>query len=279
MYDAIFLTTPNTLFTDVNKAHRCARNLLAKIKYYCDKNGINDTTVEIGVSNVNPRKAQYIYQNHGVGRPHKNLAGNLKDCFVKPHLHMIIQGKHAAKISNLIIAYFAKRYKSLRNKNYGVRIWKEYIFNIDVDNVRKYIWIQSFHYLTLKAKKNENKKESKEKINKRIIKVKVKKIISTNKNKVLQDNYTQNYVLLCNMRCQWNLVVQLKNIAKYIGNFELCDRLVMLQNKIKKYGEMINANINVASLYYTDVINITIELENLRQITIAEKQKYDYYCS
>ena len=175
MYDAIFLTTPSTLFADVDKAHSCARNLLAKLKYYCDKNGISDTTVEIGVSNVNPRKAQYIYQNHGVGRPQKILAGNLENCFVKPHLHMIIQGKNAAKISNLIIAYFTKRYKSLRNKNHGVRIWKEYIFNNEVDNARKYIWIQSLHYLTLKATKNENKKETKKKINKRIIKVRVKK--------------------------------------------------------------------------------------------------------
>lgn len=277
MYDAIFLTTPSTLFADVDKAHCCARNLLAKLKYYCDKNGISDTTVEIGVSNVNPRKAQYIYQNHGVGRPQKILAGNLENCFVKPHLHMVIQGKNAAKISNLIIAYFTKRYKSLRNKNHGVRIWKEYIFNNEVDNVRKYIWIQSLHYLTLKTKKSESNKETKKKVNKKIINVRIKKTSCINKFEVSQDSYNQNYVALINLRNQWLLIQQLKNIAQYIVNFELYDRLVLIQNKIKKYGDMINANINVASLCSIDITNITIELENLRQYTVAEKNKFDYF--
>lgn len=277
MYDAIFLTTPSTLFADVDKAHRCARNLLAKLKYYCDKNCISDTTVEIGVSNVNPRKAQYIYQNHGVGRPQKILAGNLENCFVKPHLHMVIQGKNAAKISNLIIAYFTKRYKSLRNKNHGVRIWKEYIFNNEVDNVRKYIWIQSLHYLTLKATKNENKKETKKKNNKRIIKVMVKRPSCTQKNTVLQDNYNQNQIILYNLRSQWLLIENLKNIAYYIVNYELFDSLSELQGKIKNYGDMINSNIDVINLYNDDIANLTIELENLRQYTIKAKEKYDHF--
>lgn len=42
---------------------------------------------------------------------------------------------------------------------------------------------------------------------------------------------------------------------------------------------MINANIDVASLHPADIANITIEIEKLRQITVSEKQKYDYFCS
>ena len=64
-----------------------------------------------------------------------------------------------------------------------MRIWKRYVLITDTGRVRKYIWIQSLHYLTFKATRSEN----------------------------------------------------------------------------------------------NDVTNITIELENLRQITVAEKQKYDYF--
>jgi len=277
MYDAIFLNTPSGLFADVSEAHRRARALYDYIKRFCDKNNIYDTNLDIGVSNVNPRKAQYINKASGVGRPQKILVGNLKKCFVRPHLHMIVQGCHASEIANIIIEYFRKRYPSLKNPKYGVRIRKDYILSVEVDRVKKYIRIQSLHYLTLKATKNENKKETKKKINKRIIKVRVKRPSCTQKNTVLQDNYNQNQIILYNLRSQWLLIENLKNIAYYIVNYELFDKLVILQNKIKKYGDMINANINVASLYYTDVTNITIELENLRQITVAEKQKYDYF--
>ncbi len=277
MYDAIFLTTPSTLFADVDKAHRCARNLLAKLKYYCDKSGISDTTVEIGVSNVNPRKAQYIYQTHGVGRPQKILVGDLENCFVNPHLHMVIEGKSAAKISNLIIAYFTKRYRSLRNKNHGVRIWKEYIFNSEVDNVRKYIWIQSLHYLRLKAKLNRAKSATNKENKKRIINVRIKKQSHTQKNTVFQDNYNHNQIILYNLRSQWLLIENLKNIAYYIVNYELFDKLGVLQQKIKMYGEMINLKVDVAGYYSDEIVDITIELENLRKYTNTEKQRYDYF--
>lgn len=273
MYDAIFLTTPSSLFADVNEAKKCARALLAVVKYFCDKKNITNTDVEVGVSNVNPRKAQYINQSSGVGRPKKILAGNLNNCFVKPHLHILISGKHKSFVSNLIINYFTQRYKSVKNKNKKVRIWKRYVLITDTGRVRKYIWIQSLHYLTFKATRSENNKEAK----KKVIKVRVKRPSCTQKNTVLQDNYNQNQILLYNLRSQWLLIENLKNIAYYIVNYELFDKLVILQNKIKKYGDMINANINVASLYYTDVTNITIELENLRQYTNTEKQRYDYF--
>ena len=163
MYDAIFLTTPSSLFADVNEAKRCARALLAVVKYFCDKKNITDTDVEVGVSNVNPRKAQYVYQKNGVGKPKKVLAGNLKNCFVQPHLHLIISGKHKAQISNLIIMYFTKKYKSSKNRNYGVKIWKEYILMCDIKRVRKYVRIQSVHFLTYKSKEssyNDKKKKN-----------------------------------------------------------------------------------------------------------------------
>lgn len=40
---------------------------------------------------------------------------------------------------------------------------------------------------------------------------------------------------------------------------------------------MINENIDVAHLYNNDIINITMEIEKMRQITVAEKQKFDYF--
>lgn len=109
MYDTIFLTTPSRLFADVEEAHRSARALYDYILRFCKKNDIYNTSVEIGVSNVNPRKAQYVYQANDVGRPQKTLSGNLSKCFVKPHLHILISGNHKAFISNLIINYFKKK--------------------------------------------------------------------------------------------------------------------------------------------------------------------------
>ena len=278
MYDAIFLTTPSRLFADVEEAHRCARALYDYILRFCKKNNIYNTSVEIGVSNVNPRKAQYVYQANGVGRPQKVLVGNAKKCFVRPHLHMIIEGKHMARISDIIIKYFIKRYKSLKNKKHGVKIWKKYIFN-GVKRVKRYVWIQSLHYLTVSVNKRDGKIATKRGIKKRIINVRVKKHINTKQTSAQQNNYNQNYVLLCNLRNQWLVLEQLKKISEYIVNFDLYNTLVSLQNKIKMYGDMINANIDVASLHSADIANITIEIEKLRQITVAEKQKFDYFCS
>lgn len=274
MYDAIFLTTPSGLFTDVDEAHHRARALYDYIKRFCKKNNITNTSVDISVSNVNPRKAQYIYQNRGVGRPQKVLVGDLENCFVPTHLHMIVEGKHKSFIANLIINYFKKRYKSLKNPQYGVRIWKKYILKCDLERVRKYIWIQSLHYLTVNEMKNENKKK---KNKKKIIKVRVKKQSTLTKKEVSQDRYNQNYVALINLRNQWILIQQLKKTADYIVNYELFDSLSELQRKIKNYGDMINSNIDVINLYNDDIANLTIELENLRQYTIKAKEKYDHF--
>lgn len=277
MYDAIFLTTPSRLFSDVTEAHRCARALYDYIHRFCDKNGIGQTNVEIGVSNVNPRKAQYVNIANGVGRPKKILTGNLNKCFVKPHLHILLTGNHKAFISNLIINYFTKKYVSPKNKNKKVRIWKRYVLMTDTERVRKYIKIQSLHYLTVSTNKRDGKIATKRKIKKRIINVRVKKHINTTPTPAQQDNYNQNYALLCNLRSQWLVLEQLKKIADYIVNYALYDALVVLQDRIKNYGNMINANIDVAHLYNNDIINITIEIEKLRQIIVTEKQKYDYF--
>ena len=279
MYDTIFLTTPSRLFADVEEAHRCARALYDYLNRYCQKNNICNTSVEIGVSNVNPRKAQYIYKAAGVGRPKKILSGNIDKCFVKPHLHILISGNHKAFISNLIINYFKKRYTSIKNNNRKVRIWKRYVLMTDTERVRKYIKIQSLHYLTVSANKRDDKIATNRKIKKGIINVRVKKHINTTQTPAQQNNYNQNYVLLCNLRSQWLVLEQLKKIADYIVNYALYDALVVLQDRIKNYGNMINANVDVAHLYNNDIINITMEIEKLRQITVAEKQKFDYFCS
>lgn len=212
-----------------------------------------------------------------MGRPKKILSGNIDKCFVKPHLHILISGNHKAFISNLIINYFKKRYTSIKNNNRKVRIWKRYILITDTERVRKYIEIQSLHYLTVSVNKRGSKIETKSKIKKRTINVRAKNQTHINKNTVSQDNYNQNYILLCNLRNQWLVLEQLKKIADYIVNYALYDALVVLQDRIKNYGNMINADIDVAHLYNNDIINITMEIEKLRQITVSEKQKFDYF--
>lgn len=268
MYDAIFLTTPSSLFADVNEAKRCARALLAKAKYFCEKENISDTTIEVCVSNVNPRKAQYVRESNGVGRPQKVLSGDLKNCFVCPHLHLLITGNQATELSTLIIRYFIKRYKSLKDPKHGVRIWKKYVLKCDIERVRKYIWIQSVHFLTYKSKKSDyNDKKTKKRFKKRIINVRIKHPSSTTQNIFKQDSYNKNYILLCNLKAQWSLLQWLKRIAVHKADYTIIDKLVILQKEIESYGNMINANIDVASLYFVEIANIIVELEKLRQYT------------
>lgn len=273
MYGAIFLTTPASIFHDIDDAHKCARALLSKIKYFCEKNNITDTEVSVGVSNVNPRKAQYVNANFGVGRPQKILAGDLENCFVKAHLHIIVEGKNKELISNIIIKYFIKRYKSIKNQKFGVRIWKKYILKNEVERVKKYIRIQSVHFLTYKSNRKESNNVS-EAINATKCSINTK-VTSRNQIKIHpQGNCNKNYVILCNLRSQWLLIQELKKTAFYIVNYSLLDSLCEHQKKIKIYGDMINANVDVASLYSNDIEKITIKSERLRQFTNKQKQEY-----
>ena len=73
--------------------------------------------------------------------------------------------------------------------------------------------------------------------------------------------------MLCNLKAQWSLLQWLKRIAVHKTDYTLIDKLVILQKEIESYGNMINANIDVASLYFVEIANITIELEKLRQCT------------
>lgn len=282
MHDAIFLTTPSSLFTDVTEAHHCARALRDYIDHFCEKNDIDDTEMYIGVSNVNPRRAHYVNVKSGVGRPRKTLVGNLTNCYVRPHLHIVVLGKYAGRLSNVIIKYFIRKYDSIKKRKQGkkgVRIWKKYIIHDTEGNVIKYIWIQSIHFLTYKSKKSKtNDTKSKNRIKKRIriFNIKTKKQINAPQNTASQGNYSQNYVLLCNLRNQWLLTQQLKKVSYHIVNYELHDKLIALQSKIKMYGEMINLKVDVIRYYNDEIARIAIELENLRQYTNNEKQKYDY---
>ena len=149
----IFLTAPSGMFPSITVAKNCARSLQAFLKYKFEKENIKENTVMIGVSNVNGKKAHYIPMKNGVGRPKRVLTGDVENCFVDPHLHILISGDKAEDISADIIDYLID--KSIEyGAHVGARIWKNYIkTDYEVAIVDYYIEKQSFSTLGVNRSK------------------------------------------------------------------------------------------------------------------------------
>ena len=149
----IFLTAPSGMFPSITVAKNCARSLQAFLKYKFEKENIKENTVMIGISNVNTKKAHYIPMQNGVGRPKRVLTGDIENCFVDPHLHILISGDKAEDISADIIDYLIDKsieYGAL----VGARIWKNYIkTDYEVAIVDYYIEKQSFSTLGVNRSK------------------------------------------------------------------------------------------------------------------------------
>ena len=141
----IFLSVPAGMFPNITSAINCARSLQAFLNYYFNKKEIKDNSVIIGISNVDGKKAHYVYQRDGeVGRPKRVLQGDIATCYVDPHLHILISGDRAEGISADTINYLIK--KSTQNgDDKGKRIWKQYVkSDYEVAIVEYYIEKQSF---------------------------------------------------------------------------------------------------------------------------------------
>lgn len=145
---SIFLTAPVGMFSSVASAINCARSLQAFLNYNFEKKGIKNCSVMIGISNVDGKKAHYVYQRDGeVGRPKRILQGDIENCHVDPHLHILASGDRAEEISADAINYLIK--KSTQNGDEkGKRIWKQYVkSDYEVAIVEYYIEKQSFSIL------------------------------------------------------------------------------------------------------------------------------------
>lgn len=143
----VFLTAPAGMFTNVKIAKKCARSLQAFLKYMFKKENIKGNSIMIGLSNVDGKKAHYVSVANGVGRPQRVLEGDIENCFVDPHLHILVNGDMAEKISAKIITYLIKKSKEY-GEGVGKRIWKQYIAsNYDASIVEYYIEKQSFSVL------------------------------------------------------------------------------------------------------------------------------------
>jgi len=144
----IFLTAPAGMFPNITVAKNCARSLQAFLNYNFEKKEIKNCSVMIGISNVDGKKAHYVYQRNGeVGRPKRILQGDIEDCYVDPHIHILISGDRTEEISADAINYLIK--KSTQNSDEkGKRIWKQYVkSDYEVAIVEYYIEKQSFSIL------------------------------------------------------------------------------------------------------------------------------------
>lgn len=260
MTTSIFLTTPAGMFSDIQQAYRCARALIAKINYFCNQKNIVNTKVSVGVSNVNPRIAQYTVSRGKVGKPQRILKGDLETCFVNPHLHILIDGPRKELLSQIIMVYFMKRFDSAKKPNKKVRIWKKYISIYDITRVQKYINKQSCHILCSNFHRNKNVKT---------IKINVKKSNNNDANK--------RNILLCNLRSQWYTVQMLKNIATYIVDDYLFNDLMSLQYQIERYADILRSNQKLTYSLKEELNKIVLHLDKMRRTTIYLKQRFDEF--
>lgn len=146
---AIFLTVPAGMFDSIETAKKCGRALQAMLDYNYHKQNITGNPILIGISNVDADIAQYVNMKNGVGRPARVLHGDIENCFVDPHIHILIHGNKAEKISSIIIDYMIKKSKKY-GFDKGKLIWKEYLkSDEDVTRVESYIERQSFSRLTV----------------------------------------------------------------------------------------------------------------------------------
>lgn len=144
---AIFLTAPAGMFKSIAEAQKCGRALQAMLNYNYDN--LTGNRILIGISNVDADIAHYESVKNGVGRPKRTLQGDLENCFVDPHIHILVYGDKAEKISSIIIDYMIKKSKKY-GFDTGKLIWKEYLkSDEDVIRVEFYIERQSFSRLTV----------------------------------------------------------------------------------------------------------------------------------
>ena len=87
---------------------------------------------------------------------------------------MIVQGCHASEIANIIIEYFRKRYPSLKNPKYGVRIRKDYILSVEVDRVKNIFGYNHYTILLLKQREAKITKKQRKKSGKKSSKLGLK---------------------------------------------------------------------------------------------------------
>lgn len=259
----VFLSTPSATYSSLDDARKEARALLAYITY---NHKYSNFCVEIGVSNVDSRKATYQSIANGVGRPKRLLIGDIENCYVEPHLHILIQGEHVDTLSNMIINYLRERHSSHKDDDFTLHIWKNSIPAEDVKRTRNYIECQSKYILTV-SEFNDDIDDSFDESESLF---EEEQYVEEQSEPIAYDN-VKHQIRINNLRFQWILAEQLKKTANHIVAYHIADELDILQQQICAIASRISSN------YFVDdyeLLYVTQRLESLRKTVAKTKEIY-----
>lgn len=254
----ISVITPSGTYGSFDEAYKEARALRA----YLDDHLKNNTNyyIQIGVSDINPRRAEYRFIPYGVGRPKKDLIFKTdKNPYVNAHLHiLIINSEHADTIANKIIDYLSARHSSIKNDDFKLQPHKDYILDGELQRTIDYIDAQSRNSFSCKPKK-----KSKEENNINVSNNESEATcINQEKSEPINTLSKEQNELLLNLRFSYLLAKFLFGISELFNNL-YAHELIYIKNQLCTAAEYVKRNMLTYAYEICDIT--TADLTLLRQ--------------
>lgn len=261
----ISVTTPSGTYGSYDEAYKEARALRA----YLDDHLKNNTNfyIKIGVSDINPRHAEYKKISYGRGRPKQDLIfKNDKNPYVRPHLHiLIVNSEHADTIANKIIDYLSARHSSIRDDDYKLHPRKDYVSEKKLQRTINYIDAQSRNSFSCKPKDKEKLKEDN---NFNVINNGIETAcINQEKSEPITTLSKEQNELLLNLRFSYLLGKFLFRLSK-IFNDLYAQELLNIKNQLCTAADYTKRNMLIYAYNVLDFTtgNLTLLREKLRQL-------------
>ncbi|MBR6622899.1 MAG: hypothetical protein IKK91_03225 [Ruminococcus sp.] len=261
----ISITTPSGTYKSYDEAYKEARALRAYLDDYLKNN--TNYYIQIGVSDINPRRAEYRFIPCGVGRPKKDLIFKAdKNPYVNPHLHiLIVNSEHADTIANKIIDYLSARHSSIRDDDYKLQLHKDYVSDRELQRTIHYIDAQSRNSFSCKPKRKETSKEDN---NFNVINNGIETAcINQEKSEPITTLSKEQNELLLNLRFSYLLGKFLFRLSK-IFNDLYAHELIYIKNQLCTAAEYVKRNMltYAYNICDTTTADLTLLREKLRQL-------------
>lgn len=284
---SILISTPSKTYKTYDEAYREARALTAHIKYYCQKRNYNIFSTLIGVSNINPRLAEYRTVPNGIGHPIRDLVWKSKKCpYTEPHLHiLIIMSEHADTIAQKINYYLCKRHCSTINSDYRLHVRKDEIPSSDIERVSNYITVQSHNLFSCKSctsieKSNETNLSNKNECENKLP-------YDEDESRIANFFTQEQNELLFNLRFSYLLAIFLFNISKlfnsvyrreliYIRN-QVCKAANFTKNNYLREAYILHNNTSISLTHIHQMINNLLHSSNLENKHLLELESENIY--
>lgn len=261
---SISVITPSGTYGSFDEAYKEARALKEYLDYHLKKH--TNFYIKIGVSDINPRHAEYRSIACGRGHPPKDLIfKDDKNPYTRPHLHILIQeSEHADIIANKIMDYLSARHSSIKNDDYKLHPDKRYISDVDLKRTIGYIEAQSRNAFTCKPKIAKTKKDNALNVNE----CEAKSADFNQKKSITTYTLTKEQnELLINLRFSYLLAKFLFRLSK-IFNDLYAHELIYIKNQLCTAADYTKRNMLTYAYNVLDFTtgNLTLLREKLRQL-------------